>query len=137
MMDTKKTYRVPPRERDAGGCVASGNLATLRSIYMDPQMSKAASDLLLERHGIYIQPINYPTVQKGTEHLRITATPLHGEAFDRYQLCAALVDVWTTLALPLRSRVCIKPMRSWLVPCYEPTPPDPLACCAASLPARL
>jgi hypothetical protein len=68
---------------------------------MDPQMSKAASDLLLERHGIYIQPINYPTVPKGTEHLRITATPLHGEALID-QLCAALVDVWTTLALPLR-----------------------------------
>jgi len=102
-MDIKKTYRVPPRERDAGGCAASGNLATLRSIQMDPQMSKAASDLLLERHGIYIQPINYPTVPKGTEHLRITATPLHGEALID-QLCAALVDVWTTLALPLRAR---------------------------------
>ena len=99
-------------------------------------MSKAAGDLLLERHGIYIQPINYPTVPKGTEHLRITATPLHGEALID-QLCAALVDVWTALALPLRgSHVCIKPMRSWLVPCYEPTPPDPLACCDASLPAR-
>jgi len=70
---------------------------------MDPQMSKAASDLLLERHGIYIQPINYPTVPKGTEHLRITATPLHGEALID-QLCAALVDVWTALALPLRAR---------------------------------
>ena len=70
---------------------------------MESVNEQAASDLLLERHGIYIQPINYPTVPKGTEHLRITATPLHGEALID-QLCAALVDVWTTLALPLRAR---------------------------------
>jgi 5-aminolevulinate synthase len=68
----------------------------------DPQMSKAASDLLLERHGIYIQPINYPTVPKGTERLRITPTPLHDNALID-KLCTSLVDVWTLLELPLRT----------------------------------
>jgi 5-aminolevulinate synthase len=71
----------------------------------DPQKSKAASDLLLDRHGIYIQPINYPTVPKGTERLRITPTPCHDNALID-QLGAALADVWTLLALPLsQSRV--------------------------------
>ena len=69
----------------------------------DPQKSKAASDLLLDRHGIYIQPINYPTVPRGTERLRITPTNLHDEALID-QLGAALVDVWTLLALPFHDR---------------------------------
>jgi len=65
----------------------------------DPLKCKAASDLLLSEHDIYIQPINYPTVAKGTERLRITPTPHHGDELIA-DLAEALVDVWQWLALP-------------------------------------
>ncbi|MDW3203952.1 MAG: 5-aminolevulinate synthase [Alphaproteobacteria bacterium] len=64
----------------------------------DPVACRRASDLLMERHRIYVQPINYPTVDRGTERLRITPTPFHGDDAIR-RLTDALVDIWGVLDL--------------------------------------
>jgi 5-aminolevulinate synthase len=67
----------------------------------DPENCTAASDRLLAEHGIYIQPINYPTVPKGTERLRIAPSPYHDDALID-ALAEAFVEVWQHLGLPLK-----------------------------------
>ena len=65
----------------------------------DPELCKMATDRLLGVHGIYIQPINYPTVPRGTERLRITPTPFHSDELIA-KLRDALVETWNALGIP-------------------------------------
>ncbi|KZD23461.1 5-aminolevulinate synthase [Tardiphaga robiniae] len=69
----------------------------------DAELCKKACDLLLEEHGIYIQPINYPTVAKGAERLRITPSPYHDDVLIDH-LAESLLQVWDELGLPLRTK---------------------------------
>ncbi len=76
----------------------------------DPGLCREASTLLLERFAIYVQPINYPTVPKGTERLRITPTPFHNDQLID-ELAVALREVWDRLGLPRETNVV--PIPSW------------------------
>jgi 5-aminolevulinate synthase len=69
----------------------------------DPVICKRVTDMLLDRFGIYVQPINYPTVPKGTERLRLTPTPLHTDA-DMEKLCSALSALWAECPVSLEQK---------------------------------
>ncbi len=84
--------------RDAGLPMIETDTHIVPLLVGDPERCKALSDTLLFDFGIYVQPINYPTVPKGTERLRFTPSPVHDEAM-MDELVAAILAVWKQLGL--------------------------------------
>ncbi len=86
---------------DAGLPLLAGETHIVPLMVGDPIKAKRISDTLLAEYGIYVQPINYPTVPRGTERLRFTPGPQHNEAMMR-ELTVALVEIWSRMELELQ-----------------------------------
>jgi 5-aminolevulinate synthase len=86
--------------REAGLPVMDSTTHIVPLMVGDPVRAKKISDILLAEYGVYVQPINYPTVPRGTERLRFTPGPAHNEEMMR-ELTTALVEIWDRLELDL------------------------------------
>jgi len=84
--------------RDAGLPVMDSTTHIVPLMVGDPVKAKRISDILLAEYGVYVQPINYPTVPRGTERLRFTPGPSHDETMMR-DLTGALVEIWDRLEM--------------------------------------
>jgi 5-aminolevulinate synthase len=83
---------------EAGLPVMPGDTHIVPLMVGDPARAKKISDILLAEYGVYVQPINYPTVPRGTERLRFTPGPAHTEAM-MVELTEALAEIWSRLEL--------------------------------------
>jgi 5-aminolevulinate synthase len=108
--------------REAGLPVMATETHIVPVMVGDPDLCKQASEFLLDRHGIYIQPINYPTVARGTERLRITPTPAHNVQLIG-QLAEAMVSVWHELDLPFGSDHSEHVLQPWNLGIQSPSAP--------------
>ena len=93
-----KALELKQKFRDAGLPVMESPSHIVPLLVGDPERCKALSDTLLFDFGIYVQPINYPTVPRGTERLRFTPSPVHDEVM-MDELVAAILAVWKQLGL--------------------------------------
>ncbi len=95
--------RLKQKMAEAGLPVLLSDSHIVPLMVRDPVRTKKVSDILLAEYGVYVQPINYPTVPRGTERLRFTPGPTHSEAM-MVELVSALVEIWSRLDLSLEQR---------------------------------